>query len=337
MGLKELNRDLSFAAGIALRRPFQCFLQVTNRCNMRCGFCDFWPNGAHPSEEMSLDDYRRLEEGLSGLGRFLVSLEGGEPFVRPDIIDIVRVFAARHLPILYTNGWFVDKEAARALFAAGLTQVGVSIDYPDAARHDAHRDLAGTFDRAWRAVDLLRAAAPHGGKQVHVMTVLMRNNLDDLEALLRMSAAHGVGHCITLLAVNGFRRGNQSGEWPAPPISADLVRLWWSYPHFRIFRGYLERMDPFLTGGPMPTCRAGLQSFNVDHVGNVAPCIEKIDVIVGNVRNESLTDIHSRLVELNAGKGCQACWTACRGFSQAMGSGGSLGSWWDLATRMRSS
>src|SRR5258708_4335486 len=45
MLLRELNRDLGFAATVVLRRPFQCFLQLTNRCNMRCGFCDFWPNG----------------------------------------------------------------------------------------------------------------------------------------------------------------------------------------------------------------------------------------------------------------------------------------------------
>ena len=80
-----------------------------------------------------------------------------------------------------------------------------------------------------------------------------------------------------------------------------------------------------------------MQSFNIDHVGNVSPCIEKIDTVVGNVRRESLSEIHARLVALDAGKGCQACWTACRGFNQAMGSGGSLRGWWDLATRMRSS
>ena len=156
--------------------------------------------------------------------------------------------------------------------------MGVSIDYPDAERHDHNRGLPGTTERAWRAVDLLRDAAPHGGRQVHVMTVLMRDNADDLGASALPSAEHGVGHCLTLLSVNAIGREKTGGEWPLPGISATLLLdLWRSYPHFRIFRGYLERMDPFLSGGPMPTCRAGLQSFNIDHVGNVSPCIEKID------------------------------------------------------------
>jgi MoaA/NifB/PqqE/SkfB family radical SAM enzyme len=168
------------------------------------------------------------------------------------------------------------------------------------------------------------------------MTVYMRDNCEDLEELLRQSAARGVGHCITLLAVNGFRRGKQGGEWPSPGVSRRLLQLWKQYDHLRIFQEYLERMDPFLSGGKMPTCRAGLQSFNIDHLGNVSPCIEKIDTVVGNVRREPLGRIHDRLMKLNAGRQCQECWTACRGFNQSMGGGGNLRSWWDLATRMRS-
>ena len=336
MQLSEWKRDLGFAAGVALRRPFQCFVQVTNRCNMRCTFCDFWPNGAPPNQELSLDDYRRLEQQLFSLGRFLISIEGGEPFLRPDLLEIVRIFGERHLPLLYTNGWYIDDAAARGLFAGGQVQVGVSIDYSDAARHDANRGWPGAWDKAWQAVDLLKAAAPHGDRQVHVMSVLMQDNLHDLEPLLELSAARGVGHCITLLSRNGFRRGQTCQEWPHEPISERLLALWRKYPHFRTFREYLSQMDAFLAGQQMPGCRAGIQSFNIDHLGNVSPCIEKIDVVAGNVRQMSLKEIHARLVQLDAGRNCQQCWTVCRGMNQALGGGGSLQSWVDLSTRLRS-
>lgn len=334
--LQHVPRDLRFAWGVWRRRPFNLLLQVTNRCNMRCSFCDFWPNGVPPSEELTLDDYRRLEEELTRLGTFLISIEGGEPLLRPDLVDIVQLFSRRHMPMLFTNGWFIDEANARALFAAGVINVGVSIDYADAERHDRQRDLPGTFERAWRAVDLLRAAAPRGGRQVHVMTVLMRDNVDELEELLPLSAARGVGHCVTLLAINGYRRGRQGGEWPAAPLSDRLLDLWRRYPHFRIFREYLEHMDLFLRGDFLARCRAGWQSFNIDHVGNVSPCIEKIDQTVGNIRNESLAVLHRRLQELDAGNGCQQCWTACRGMSQLFGQGGTWQAWRDMSTRMKS-
>ncbi len=328
-------KDLRFAWGIVRQRPFQVLIQVTNRCNMQCSFCDFWPNGVAPKLELSLDDYRALEKSLSSLGTFLVSIEGGEPFVRPDIIDIARILSARHVTVLYTNGWYIDAESARALFDAGVTQVGVSIDFPDALRHDRKRGPKGTFERATRALDLLRDAAPHGGKQVHVMSVVMEENQNDFEALLELSRAHGVRHQVTLLSRNGYRRKPEEA-WPLSGLGARLSALRKRYPHFAAFDSYLTHVDTFLSQQNMPRCRAGAQSFNIDHVGNVSPCIEKIDRIQGNVREEPLEAIVARMRDLEEVRGCQSCWTLCRGFNQALGGGGTADGWITLGTRMRS-
>ena len=335
MSVREQLRDLRFAAGVVQRKPFQLLLQVTNRCNMRCDFCDFWPNGVAPREELTTADFARIAEQLAKLGTFLVSIEGGEPFVRPDLIEIVRIFARRHIPLLYTNGWYVDADAARALWDAGLAQVGVSIDYADAARHDRRRALPGAFEHAWNAVALLRDSAPHGQKQVHVMTVLMDDNRDDLAPLLARSAAEGVGHCATLLSTRGFRRA-PGAAMPAAHDASQIAELWARHPHFRMFGDYIDGIAPFLAGEPMPECRAGVQSFNIDHVGNVSACIEKIDTTYGNVRVEPLARIHRRMIAAEPARGCQNCWTACRGFNQALAEGGSFRAWRDLATRMRS-
>ncbi|HUR27395.1 MAG TPA: radical SAM protein [Planctomycetota bacterium] len=335
MSVREHVRDLRFAAGVVRHKPFQLLLQVTNRCNMRCNFCDFWPNGAAPREELTTHDFARLAAQLAELGTFLVSIEGGEPFVRPDLTAIVRAFAKRHIPLLYTNGWYVDADAARALWDAGLAQVGVSIDYADAARHDRRRGLPGAFERAWKAVAMLRDSAPHGQKQVHVMTVLMDDNADDLAPLLERSAAEGVGHCATLLSTRGFRRA-PGASLPAAHDAQRIAALWSQHAHFRMFGDYIDGIAPFLAGEAMPDCHAGVQSFNVDHLGNVSACIEKIDAPFGNVREEPLDVIHRRMSGAEPARGCQNCWTACRGFNQALGEGGSFRAWRDLATRMRS-
>ena len=335
--MSAVATSLRFAAGVALQRPFQCLVQITNRCNMTCSFCDFWPNGVASDKELSLTDYQRVAAELSRIGTFLVSIEGGEPFVRRDVIDIVRAFAAHHLTVLYTNGWYVDERAAQALFAAGLTQIGVSIDYSQGARHDAKRGIPGTFERACRALRLLRDAAPRGGKQVHVMTVLTADNHLDLDALLELSATLGVGHCITLLSNRGFRRGKHDALPPAG-VTSKLLELWQRHPHLRVFRDYLQRADAFLRNdAELPRCRAGVQSFNIDHCGNVSPCIEKIDQPVGNIREVPIAELLARMRDLPAVAQCQDCWTLCRGFSQLLGQGGSATAWRDLLVRMRSS
>jgi MoaA/NifB/PqqE/SkfB family radical SAM enzyme len=193
------------------------------------------------------------------------------------------------------------------------------------------------------------------------MTVVMKDNQDELAALFEQSAAAGVGHQITLLSTHGFRRGGPKAGPQSPSldgidalpdlgVGAELASLWQRYPHARFFRDYALGIDAFVQGGgtcgdragdragaaPLPDCHAGEQSFNIDHVGNVAPCIEKIDLSVGNVRNEALAELLARLKSRQAGRGCQDCWTACRGFVQALGEGGTRRGWQDMSKRMRS-
>ncbi len=329
-------KDARFTAGILRKRPFQVLLQVTNRCNMRYSFCDFWPNGVAPRDELALATYQRLSRELSQLGTFLVSIEGGEPLVRPDLPAIVESLAAHHIPALFTNGWYVDDEIARRLWGNGLVHASVSIDYPEAARHDQKRDLEGAFERAVRAVERLVRHAPHGGRQVNVMSVIMDDNAADLDALCRLSKRLGVGHQLTLLSVSGYRRKGDRDRLPPPEIAETLVALHRRYAHLRFFGSYFEGIEPFLSGGPMPTCHAGVQSFNIDHVGNVSPCIERIDHAVGNVRTEPLSALHAKLVAAGeAARACRACWTACRGVTEALGGGSDARSLLTLATRMR--
>jgi MoaA/NifB/PqqE/SkfB family radical SAM enzyme len=336
MNLSLLRREMGFAYTIFRKRPYQLLLQVTNRCNMDCSFCTFPHNAARPHEEITAAECRRLAAEMSALGHFLVSVEGGEPFVRPDLPEIIRAFSREHLPVLYTNGWYATAENVRELFDAGVTQVGVSVDFPD-VRHDKKRGLDGALERALKAVELFRDAAPHGGKQVHIMTVLTRENVGDMEELLQMSAARRVGHVVTLLSDHGARRGKGRDAMPDAPVSKELLELWRKHPHWRFWSEYLERMDDFLGGKSMPACGAGLQSFNVDHVGNVSVCIEKLDRPVGNIRNEPLKRLHEKLVGArDQVENCQECWTACRGFAQLAADGGTLRGWSEMALRMRS-
>jgi MoaA/NifB/PqqE/SkfB family radical SAM enzyme len=289
-----------------------------------------------PRDELDLTTYRRLARELDELGTFLVSVEGGEPLLRPDLPAIVEALAERHIPALFTNGWHVTDELAAELWDRGLVHASVSIDYPEAARHDAKRDLDGAFARAVRALEHFARRAPNGGRQVNVMSVVMADNAGDLDALCRLSQRLGVGHQLTLLSVSGYRRKDGQDHLPPAGTGEALAKLHERYPHVRFFRSYFDRIDAFLGGSGLPTCHAGVQSFNIDHVGNVSPCIERIDRVMGNVRHETLATIHARLVAAEAeSMACQKCWTACRGVTEALGGGSDLRSLATMASRMR--
>jgi hypothetical protein len=68
----------------------------------------------------------------------------------------------------------------------------------------------------------------------------------------------------------------------------------------------------------------------------VSPCIEHIDWVAGNIRDEPLATILARMHGDPRVAACQQCWTVCRGFAQALGDRGTARGWVDLVGRMRS-
>jgi MoaA/NifB/PqqE/SkfB family radical SAM enzyme len=320
-------KRLRLAHGFVAGRPIHCIVQVSNRCNLTCSFCSFWERPAKPSDEMSAADFEIISAKLAEAGSMIVSLEGGEPLLRSDIVNTVRAFARYHHPILFTNGTRLTEALARDLWAAGLAEIGVSIDYATPERHDQHRGKPGTFAAALKALEILRGTAPHGRRQVTVMTVLMEDNIAEFERLLQISADKGVNHQCTLLSTAGDGRHERGKQAPPPEAGAAVLDLKRRYPHFVSFTGYLEGVEPYLRGQARPSCWAGRRFLNVDHLGEVSPCIEKLHLRAGNLRQLPWSVIAERLAAFTELQRCTACHTSCRGFVDEMTGPPRLRSW----------
>jgi MoaA/NifB/PqqE/SkfB family radical SAM enzyme len=293
-------------------------VQVSNRCNLTCGFCSFWERPADHKDEMELADFETISSKLAEGGAMIVSIEGGEPTLRKDITGIIRAFARYHHPIMFTNGWTMTRPFAREIWDAGLTEIGVSLDYAEPALHDRHRGREGTFERALLAVDDLKATAPRGGRQVVMISVIMHDNVDQLERLLQISKGKGVNHQMTLISVGGDGRHDRAQMLPPKGTGRKLLELKKRYPHFITFSGYLENIDKFLEGDVRTPCYAGERFLNVDHMGETSPCIEKLHLSGGNLRREPWSVIAEKLRSFEETKGCKSCMTACRGFVEEM-------------------
>ena len=167
-------------------------LSVTDRCNLRCAYC-------MPEEEytwlpkrdiLRFEEMAGLVEVLCDLGVDRVRLTGGEPLLRRDLHELIRLIAANRRVrdlALTTNGLRLA-EQARALFDAGLSRVTVSLDSLDAVvferltrRRELERVLAG-----------IEAAARIRPEGLKIDTVVMRGvNDGELDAML--DYGHGVG------------------------------------------------------------------------------------------------------------------------------------------------
>ncbi len=314
---KSLGLGRSFLTG----NYIHCNLQVTYRCNFRCEICDFWKPEYQGRDELSLGDVRVVADQLARLGTFLVSLAGGEPLVRNDLDRIIGILAEDHFPILITNGWFVDEEMSRALFRWGLQEISVSIDYATPARHDAMRGRPGAFDRGIKALELLRKNRPSAMNRVHMITVLMDDNIGEIEDLIRLARELRITYLVTLYS---FNRGKKAERLPRREVSDYLMGLKAKHPNFVSLSGYVRRFDEAIARGGIGDCQAGKRYLNIDNRGDVALCTETTDEPVGNVLREDIFDLRGRLAARNETTDCAQCWTSCRGFAESMTKGNRL-------------
>ncbi len=113
-------------------------LSVTEKCNLNCFYCRSSPvdcGVVSQEESLSTAEFVRIGEVAIDLGVKRIRLTGGEPLLRPDIIDLVRGIAS--IPgikdlSLTTNGVLLHRMAFE-LAAAGLMRVNISLDSLDEA------------------------------------------------------------------------------------------------------------------------------------------------------------------------------------------------------------
>lgn len=131
-------------------------------CNLQCPFC---LEGSRPGdrrlERVTLADVRPFIDEAEALGVRQFSFTGGEPFIVRDLLRILDYALERAPCLVLTNGVDAVTRRLPKLVAlrgrAHALALRVSIDFPDARRHDAARG-AGNFRKAWEALELLHGA-----------------------------------------------------------------------------------------------------------------------------------------------------------------------------------
>ena len=154
-------------------------LSVTDRCNLRCSYCRPRDASGGPKQGRSLsrEEIARVVRLFAAMGIDKVRVTGGEPFIRPDILDIVRDTARiPGIDVLAatTNGTLLSN-LADDLRDAGMTHLNVSLD---TLRPERFAGIAGadTFDRVLAGID---AAQRAGFDALKLNVVVMRGANDD--------------------------------------------------------------------------------------------------------------------------------------------------------------
>lgn len=160
---------------------------LIRRCNLNCLHCYSISSDKDFAGELSRAEVSAVMADLRAFGVPVLILSGGEPLLRPDILDIAQEARALGFYVgLSTNGTLIDADWARRIAAVGFDYVGISLDGVGAT-HDRFRRKPGAFDASLAAVRHLRAL----GVKVGLRYTMTQDNAADLPALLALTEREG--------------------------------------------------------------------------------------------------------------------------------------------------
>ena len=158
------------------------YLYLSGRCNLRCRHCWVSPHAPEDGEEQAMDlaVLTRTIAAAKELGLGAVKLTGGEPFLRKDIVELMRFLHGEGLCIdIESNGTMIDRDMAMVIKECEVRQVSVSLDGAQAVQHDKLRGMKGSHGKSVAALHYLREEKIN----TQVIMSLYKENIPEIEAL----------------------------------------------------------------------------------------------------------------------------------------------------------
>ena len=161
MRRSRLTETLHFLRSYFSDQPSYCIFFVTAVCNARCRHCFYWEEigSAKASQELGLREIQKIADSLRLI---YLSIGGGEPFIRPDLAEVVQAFYERS-GLLYcnivTNGFYTKKTLAvvdRIVETCPRLKLKIQVSIDDFERqHDENRKVPGIYVKAMETLQAL--------------------------------------------------------------------------------------------------------------------------------------------------------------------------------------
>ncbi len=288
--------------------PIHITVEVSSRCNLACSYCynDF-EDSRQP--DMSVEELSRILDEWADLGLGSVEVSGGEPFLHPQIGEILDYCFSKFRSVaLLTNGTLIDRHAADELAQwTDRLLVGISLDGPDAQTHDSV-SAPGAFVKASRAIRLL---ADRGVFVRAAMTALPTTIFRTEETLLM---AKGLGaRYFSYSPVTPFGGGKElAWKWngldphEVAEMEADLARK---------YAGFLTVLDENQRKAGSENCGAGHKNVILSPHAKLRTCIVLPEGdSFADLRSETLEEAlrkpileHMRNLETPRVADCEGC------------------------------
>ncbi len=282
------------------RAPHFITLAVTNRCNSRCTMCNIWKRSDF-SDELTLDDYAKLFNRPFFNNLKMVSLTGGEPFLRRDILQIIKLILKIDPTIkitINTNGLLshIIEETTRNILSEnpGIDlKLSISLDAQGEVFNkirginNAYSTFIGTVDK----LEALRALFPEC-LDINISYTLLPSNYNEILNIYHFTKKRDFGFSCRPAQISNHFYGNTHQQFVFSEDALEAISK-------QIQNVKTERNDfiinhiPAYLSNPkvsLVPCYSSFFSIYLDPHGNVFPCIY-FDQKVGNVSQTAIEEL----------------------------------------------
>ena len=270
---------------ILQKKPLLAIFEINLQCNSKCGYCDLPLNKGR--YELSREEIREIFSALYLRGLRYVFIQGGEPTLRKDLLDVIADLHQLGLKLsLITNGTRLNQE-----FVEGLAEYPVDISVSlDTLDRDLYREIRGADQLKLVLAGLERLRNyPHPR---YITCIVSDKNREDVMNVVRYARRNGFMPVVGAYHWDIERYGKVDSELQYSNEQAKAV--FEEVLHSELvpggyFRDYLRDNVTWLSGKKLKGCDAGRYSIAIDASGNVAGCLAMKHA--GNLRQQDLDSI----------------------------------------------
>ncbi|WPX07905.1 radical SAM protein [Anaerocellum danielii] len=140
-----------------LKAPELVSWEITNQCNLRCDYCSNDDNFYNSSLPLSTEECKKIIDNLHKAEVFRINIEGGEPFLRNDLLEIIGYLNEKgYIPKIATNGTLITRELAKELANYKISTLQISLDAPNKECYSNIRGSKIYFDKILENIEYLK-------------------------------------------------------------------------------------------------------------------------------------------------------------------------------------
>ena len=261
---------------------------------MYCDHC-YRESGEESVGELTTEQGKKLITEIKKAGFMIMIFSGGEPLMRPDIVELIAHARNEGLrPVIGSNGTLLTEELALRLKEAGAVRIGISLDSMDPVKHNQLRKYEKAYEEAVRGMEICNKV----GLEFQIHTTVMKWNLPEMEALTDFAVTKGAkAHHLFFLIPTGRGLNIESDMLNEEEYEEVLNKVLEKQknvnieikptcaPQFMRIAKEKEMNMRFSKG-----CIAGISYCIISPKGDVQPCAY-FDLRVGNVKDQAFDKI----------------------------------------------